>query len=637
MESEESRCCSHDDTIAAIAADATEHQCTIFKSLLGAPDGSDTLLNKCDLLVCSALLKNRWCPPPKSISDEDGWPSPVKIAALFQGCYEDGRTLVQHWNDDSVEIGAIEVVFRLEVHRVVRLEAACQARGAKHYTSDSHVALTAPCTYDDIHDVQEAIWRAYQLLLAVLGVSRIGILGRELQWGLEDALRSPTPGNAAGGGSTALRGDEMLRSWVLRELASRDYRYYHGKCYEQILSPPTGIPSGRHATRAWRELCGGGDVRAVILALCPKEHVAPLWQMAVKHSKLAALLEELGKRVPRELPPLRQLRKDRHCFAFHDGLYDTRDPSHFRYFGDECIPHDAVACRYFADPFPHDLLERFGASDLQAPRATDSDAFRKQMVRILSIPTPLMDSVITAQLMALPPEEHLEVLFCFYALVLGRNLFDVNELDTWNFLPLLVGCTATGKSVVAKTLAALYAREDVGIINNVGFQLKKGRVPGLSDIQNAFLCVCHSMTSDIDFDTDTLAGMVRGESVPVRQPYGPVRSSSWKAPCLFVGAEVPPRWCRTTALSKFSKGEGSFVESTAARLLVFAFDNVIDEDALNPLLEDGLKHELPALLVKAAASYRLATSVYTMASPLQQNSATEGRIKRHLPEYFFPC
>ena len=61
-----------------------------------------------------------------------------------------------------------------------------------------------------------------------------------------------------------------------------------------------------------------------------------------------------------------------------------------------------------------------------------------------------------------------EALNWMLALVIGRLMFEVNEVDQWQIFVNIVGVAGTGKSMLCNMIQKFFEQCDIGIINNNG-------------------------------------------------------------------------------------------------------------------------------------------------------------------------
>jgi hypothetical protein len=194
----------------------------------------------------------------------------------------------------------------------------------------------------------------------------------------------------------------------------------------------------RYPTHAWEHVC---DIKDVIMQAASKEDAFAQWKNMVSGFNLEALAKYLAACDELEFQPLRP---DRHWHAFHNGLYMTTTNQFFPW-GSQGIPTEVVACNYHDQRFD---TEVFGA-------------------HFYDVPTPCFHSILEAQLGAgarLPGEsdaahtermQEAEAVISWVYVFLGRLLFEVGELDSWQIIPFFCGKAGTGKSTILKIMAGV--------------------------------------------------------------------------------------------------------------------------------------------------------------------------------------
>lgn len=326
------------------------------------------------------------------------------------------------------------------------------------------------------------------------------------------------------------------------------------KIYEQIYTT-SGI-----GTHAWKE-------KSSIL-----EEVHRQCNMVTNYKNWA--LMTTGKDIDKQLVEhfmntkdtrFMMLEKNRHVFAFENGLYitdtnvigiesDLLTDRFIEYHTDQInlVKNDIVACKYFST--------KFTCVNDQNPESID---------------TPFLDQIFNYQKL---DEEVIRVCYMF----IGRMLYDVGELDTWQVMPMYLGTAASGKSTIINIVTYIYESENVGVMGN-NFQ----KIFGLADIYDKFCFVAPEVKKDFNIDSAELQEIMSGGTLNVNIKCRKSVRVDWKATGIFGGNEVP----------NFVDNSGSIQR----RVVVTRFDKkVIDKD---PLLHKKLQGDIDKIIRKCNLYY----------------------------------
>ena len=172
-----------------------------------------------------------------------------------------------------------------------------------------------------------------------------------------------------------------------------------------------------HDTHAWERSC---DMRDFVYEVTRKEVNYDMWlNLTCMRTNVAAAVEHLLSCHDVQLP---DLVRDRHVFAFQDGIYLAADDRFVAYGTPDhaALPSDLVAAKFFDLPFG-------GAGG-----CSDGDADADGDDWYTAIKTPHMQSILDYQDMTA------EVCWWMYALI-GRLIYEVGELDGWQVSFSLLG------------------------------------------------------------------------------------------------------------------------------------------------------------------------------------------------------
>lgn len=346
---------------------------------------------------------------------------------------------------------------------------------------------------------------------------------------------------------------------LMDHMCTRNLKRVGDKIYEQIYTEH-GV-----GTHAWKEKC-------TIL-----DEIHTQCNMVTNYKNWTLLTS--GKEMDRQLVDhfihtkderFAMLEKHRNVFAFQNGLYVTNRAvlgfpetkvgdawtDCFIDYDSEmmgAVRNDIVACKYFPQPFTP-----------TKPQCNPEDIDTPHLDRIFQYQQ-LEDDVIRTCMM-----------------FIGRMLYDVGELDTWQVMPMFLGTAASGKSTVINLVTYIYESENVGVMGN-NFQ----KTFGLADIYDKFCFVAPEVKKDFNIDSAELQEIMSGGTLNVNIKCKKSVRVDWKAGGMFGGNEVP----------NFVDNSGSIQR----RVVVTRFDKkVIDKD---PLLHKKLQGETDKIIRKCNLYY----------------------------------
>lgn len=204
---------------------------------------------------------------------------------------------------------------------------------------------------------------------------------------------------------------QKLLLHMLDRAMERKYRRQNDWCFEPVLVD--GFD-----THAWR---GVMTIREWMYTETRKETNWEQWLWMTSGTSAPKAVEEyLRNCVDYSFP---ELRKDRTTFAFLNGVYRARENKFYPHAG-STLPGSIAACKFFDRPFPIELCD------------ADVDPH--------DIPTPHFESIMEYQGWSSDVKTWMYIL-------LGRVLYDVGELDSWQVIPFVKGQASSGKCFAAGT------------------------------------------------------------------------------------------------------------------------------------------------------------------------------------------
>lgn len=270
-------------------------------------------------------------------------------------------------------------------------------------------------------------------------------------------------------------------------------------------------------------------------------------------------------------PRIVDLKKDRHIFAFKNGIYNCKEydkennvyVDHFYEYGSEAIKRldiSIVASKFFDIEFNNfDSLDDW-----------------------YSISTPNFQSILDYQNFS---EEVSRWIYVF----VGRLFYDLGELDNWQVALFLEGVAGSGKSTVTKIVKKFYEVCDVGVLSN---NIEKKF--GLSSLKDKLIYLAPEIKGDLCLEQSEFQLLIEGGDMQLPQKFKDSKYIEWKTPGLFAGNEPP----------NYTDNSGSI----SRRLVVAKFHKkVTDKDSD---LDYKLSSELPSLIKKAACAYLSAVNEY---------------------------
>jgi hypothetical protein len=270
-------------------------------------------------------------------------------------------------------------------------------------------------------------------------------------------------------------------------------------------------------------------------------------------------------------PRISDLKQDRHVFAFRNGIYNCKEKvpgtdlyqDHFYEYGSDITKSlniNVVACKFFNCEF-----NNFDEID---------DWY--------DIPTPNFQNILHYQ-------DFSESVCRWIYVFIGRLLFNLNELDSWQVALFLEGVAGSGKSTITKIVKKFYESCDVGVLSN---NIEK--TFGLSSLRDKLLFLAPEIKGDLRLEQSEFQLLIEGGDMQLPVKHRESHYIEWNIPGLFAGNEPP----------NYTDNSGSI----SRRLVVAKFHKkVCNKD---PDLDFKLNKELPFIIKKAACAYLSAVNKF---------------------------
>lgn len=271
---------------------------------------------------------------------------------------------------------------------------------------------------------------------------------------------------------------------------------------------------------------------------------------------------------------------DRHLFSFENGIYDVRT--------NQLNPYGSSGT----------LRDISGTASVISDRVSTSNYFDLEIVHDdltvpdpMDIPTPEIDRVLDTQ--GYSSAEKRTVYF-----LLGRMLFDINEMDTWSVALYMRGVAGTGKSTLLSLLAELYTTDKVGRMMSDGSATFADE-----HLLDKNIVIAQDLDDKTTFSLGRFNCFIAGETVSTNRKFKTAVTHTWHAPLAFA-SNVRPPW-------KDQAG------NVGRRLVIAPFKKVIKKSDMG--LFARCKRTLNRFLVKITRLYHQAVHRFGSRSLWDKN------------------
>tara|TARA_B100001094_G_scaffold315505_1_gene355563 strand:- start:3356 stop:5083 length:1728 start_codon:yes stop_codon:yes gene_type:complete len=321
--------------------------------------------------------------------------------------------------------------------------------------------------------------------------------------------------------------------YALGYMYNKGYRRYNESVYAPIIN------SDGNDTRAWKKV---GSISEILYKSIVKE---TNYDQFLNATGVAGSIKQATEFLTFcEDPQFLQLKKDRHIFSFKNGIYFTKE-KRFERYGSSF--QDVVSSKYFDYDFPIEETE-----------------------------CPYLESILDYQEI---DEETKQIIY----VMIGRLIYEIDELDGWQVVLFFQGQAGTGKSTIAQNVCKqIYDDEDVGTITN-NFQ----QTFGLADIAESLIWIAPEIKKDFKMCQAEFQSIVSGDPVAINIKYKQSKFITWKIPGMLCGNEPPD----------FVDNSGSFQR----RILPVKMPNKVKNGDLT--LGKKIQKEMPHIIKKANEAY----------------------------------
>ena len=378
---------------------------------------------------------------------------------------------------------------------------------------------------------------------------------------------------------------EVLARHVLGELYAHRLGRRNGAVYRKVYTED-GID-----THTWTRMA---DIKEFIHISLDHVGAANVTSITWKNRGIVDGVEKWLKECKHPWFP--EILPRRGLYSFRNGMLSVEeDPVRFWEWGDEDLPTNMVACKYFDQEFDRRWATVENPIDIPTPAA--DKVIRYQLhTKVKATPDPeeMQAAADDAERVELQQQSHMdnvtECMEWIYALI-GRLQHPVRKHDNWEVLLTVIGRAGTGKSTLMEAIMNMYDKEDVRQLAGNADQFS------IASLVGGLLWMCTEMSDKVRIPQMQLQQMVTGEAMSVRPIHADwIHIPRWESPGV-IGGNVLPPW---------ADNQGSL----SRRLLVLTFGRAIANSEKDPRLKDKLSMEMGAFICKVARYYFMAVQEY---------------------------
>lgn len=372
---------------------------------------------------------------------------------------------------------------------------------------------------------------------------------------------------------------QNLLLFLFGKINDLEYSKYNDHLYEKVMV-------NSNFTYSWKKV---ESVKSFIIRVCNMKTNYEQWKNSTSggnnniKSAEQYIIDYTG-------PELKSIEKDRHVHAFKNGIYISKinigDDTQ-KIWSDKFIPYgekseyltmNTVASKYFDKDFNnYDNLQ-------------PEDFF--EIIK----DCPVFKSILDYQKF---PKEVQKWLVIF----LGRNLFNINEIERWAVIMYLLGMAGAGKStIIENIIAKFYDVDDIKLMSN---NIEKKF--GLKPLTTAKIVIAPEIQADCSLEQTEWQLITEGGSLTPAEKNKNAETTKWLPPVPMAGNSVPAY--------KNNCGQQS------RRTVIWKFWRKVMDT--NTHLDEELEKEIPMIMKMSVMGYLWAVNKYKKKG-----------IWKILPKYF---
>ena len=337
---------------------------------------------------------------------------------------------------------------------------------------------------------------------------------------------------------------QQLVLYIKEEFFLKGYKRKDDYIFKEIITV-----DGFHS-RAYEKKC---TISEEIYRLTSYTCHFDMWQMKTEKGDLTPnLIKYFTSSYDLMFP---DLKIDTNVYSFKNGIYlksvesENGLTSQFIEYNDDNIPSNIISSKYFDIIFT-------GSSE-----------------------TPAFDSIMDYQEWT---DEVKETFRVFH----GRMMYPLGYLgEYWQVAPYLVGEAGTGKSTICNISRQFYNPLDIGVVSN-----NHQQTFGLQNLYDKQIVIGPEIKKDWKLEQSEFQCMISGDFMTINKKHEKSGEDiKWSAPMLLAGNVFPDFVDNSDALTR--------------RILVFRFDKSIKFQDSDPLLDDKLQKEIPAMIHRHNLAY----------------------------------
>lgn len=384
---------------------------------------------------------------------------------------------------------------------------------------------------------------------------------------------------------TANNAVQNLILFLLENLKINGIKRYRGDCYKRVYT------QDGYDTHFWQR---DRSIKEYIYHTIKYEEYPHMWaNLTHSAGNAKAIVDYLENH---EGYQFQEIKRDRHVFSFTNGIYiakkEVQNDDYIQYtdefieYKNNFISSDIISSNYFPVDFDTSILLKntitsnnptYNFSNTSLHEKGQS-SIKNDWYNILKQKCPNFLSIMNYQ----EWREDVQKVMC---ILIGRTLYNVNDLDGWQVIPYLLGQAGTGKStILTRIIKEFYKDCDVGTLSN-NIETKFG----LSSLYDKLMIIGPEIKGNFSMEQSEFQSIISGEDVQIAVKQKQAKSEVWKVPLVCSGNEVP----------QFSDNAGSI----SRRLIVFLFNKKVLEGNVDTSLSKKLKKEIPYILYSCNNAY----------------------------------